>query len=710
MPIIPRANPNLPQLNNLPNARNQTEVRAFTGVAAAVGGITQQIQGIFEKQQQRQDEASVFEVENKLHEWGNKWRDPNNPDGLSKYKGADALGLPEKVNPDYQQYTSGLMTGLKSDNARQAASRMITKYKLGFDDQINRYATEENERYIGEQRTSALNINQQEAALAVTEKRYEAANDAMDKSEALIRLQARDQGWPPEKVQEAIFNQQSSIHSTVTNSMFDNGEYAEGVEYYNANIKEVSIADRARLDRVVRMANIETTLAGDVADGGTAQAGYSHYFDSQIGAESNHKQFDAKGNPLISSAGAVGAGQVLPTTGPEAAKLAGLPWDKDKLYNDEKYNLALAAAYSKEKFREFGNNPVLAIAAYNAGAGNVRKLIAKIGDPRKGEVTNEEFIARLPAEFKETKDYVTKIIKNAGPQREGMSARDNALTVKDLDYRKALIARQDQNEARQERAQRDAERDQEEHVYGLLDQADPGMLVKDAIGSSEYLRLSGKQRMELDNYQDRRLSGTQSRTDPRVLDSYLVMSDAEFIKSSPMNDFRAGRLSASNSQTLEDRRQALLDPKKSAKASAEAGTESNVMAMAFQDLGLSSKDYDAPKRGEFVRAFWEERDAFVLREKRKPSYEEMKAMAKKLQLPFVKQTENYITLGMFDKTRDSVPYKRYEIKPADRETYSHAPKEKNAAIIAYIKKNNPKIVSPTQAMIDKVYADIGEQL
>lgn len=138
----------------------------------------------------------------------------------------------------------------------------------------------------------------------------------------------------------------------------------------------------------------------------------ARYHEAQFGAESGHQQFDPKtGKTLTSPMGAQGYGQIMPKTGPEAAALAGVPYDADRLANDKDYNKLLSIAYSNEMFKQFDNDPVLALSAYNTGQGNVRKAMAKAGDPRKtGDY--DAFFKALPKE-EETRPYVEKTIANS---------------------------------------------------------------------------------------------------------------------------------------------------------------------------------------------------------------------------------------------------------------------------------------------------------
>lgn len=93
------------------------------------------------------------------------------------------------------------------------------------------------------------------------------------------------------------------------------------------------------------------------------------------GEMSGGQQFDSTGQPLTSPKGALGVAQVMPGTGPDAAKLAGEEWDPTRLATDQAYNDKLGKAYYAQQIKEFGD-PVTAAAAYNAGPQRVRDALA----------------------------------------------------------------------------------------------------------------------------------------------------------------------------------------------------------------------------------------------------------------------------------------------------------------------------------------------
>lgn len=135
-------------------------------------------------------------------------------------------------------------------------------------------------------------------------------------------------------------------------------------------------------------------------------------FSRMINVESRGQQFDRSGKPLTSRAGAIGIAQVMPGTAPEAARLAGLPFDENRYRNDRDYNLALGKAYYEKQLADFGDER-LAAAAYNAGPGAVRRALQK-GGP-------DGWINHVP---RDTQKYVRDVFSAAPAGRGSAGAPD----------------------------------------------------------------------------------------------------------------------------------------------------------------------------------------------------------------------------------------------------------------------------------------------
>jgi soluble lytic murein transglycosylase len=112
----------------------------------------------------------------------------------------------------------------------------------------------------------------------------------------------------------------------------------------------------------------------------------------------------------VSHAGARGMMQLMTGTAREQAGKMGASFDSYRLISDPSYNVLIGSAYFNRLLNNWGGSVPLAVAAYNAGSGNVRKWIDRYGDPR-GQVDVLKWIEAIP--FTETRAYVQRVIENS---------------------------------------------------------------------------------------------------------------------------------------------------------------------------------------------------------------------------------------------------------------------------------------------------------
>jgi len=127
----------------------------------------------------------------------------------------------------------------------------------------------------------------------------------------------------------------------------------------------------------------------------------------------NIRQAEGSSDDQVSPAGATGQMQVMPKT----AASPGFNVRPAAAASAPEVN-RVGGDYADAMLAHYGGNHALAAAAYNAGPGTVEdwlsgtnksgrnKSLTKIGDPRKGELTDEAFANAVP--FKETQDYIRK--------------------------------------------------------------------------------------------------------------------------------------------------------------------------------------------------------------------------------------------------------------------------------------------------------------
>lgn len=118
-------------------------------------------------------------------------------------------------------------------------------------------------------------------------------------------------------------------------------------------------------------------------------------------------QFDRE---IVSHAGARGLMQLMPGTARETAGKIGLSYNLSALYEPD-YNIRLGSTYFRQMLDYYGGSYTLAVAAYNAGPGNVNKWLRANGDPRHPDVDVVKWIEEIP--IYETKNYVQRVLENA---------------------------------------------------------------------------------------------------------------------------------------------------------------------------------------------------------------------------------------------------------------------------------------------------------
>lgn len=188
-------------------------------------------------------------------------------------------------------------------------------------------------------------------------------------------------------------------------------------------------------------------------------------FNIALGTESNNRQFGPDGKPLTSPKGAIGIAQVMPNTAPEAAKLAGLPWDENRYKNDPAYNKALGMAYFQRQLQENGGDLAKAYAAYNGGPGRLADAIKQAEKSVKAAQADPNLKPKTWLDFmpQETRDYVAKNMRAF----EAGQGQPNRPTFQEIDDQLRADPRLAGNPARYKVAREEAERQFNEQTKAI---------------------------------------------------------------------------------------------------------------------------------------------------------------------------------------------------------------------------------------------------
>ncbi len=105
---------------------------------------------------------------------------------------------------------------------------------------------------------------------------------------------------------------------------------------------------------------------------------------------------------VVSSRGARGLMQVMPSTAEWVAQNIGIEYSPDMLF-DPQYNIEIGCWYLADLFKKFDGEAIIVLAAYNGGRGEVRRWLDEgIWDG------SESTLEQIP--FSETRNFVRQVM------------------------------------------------------------------------------------------------------------------------------------------------------------------------------------------------------------------------------------------------------------------------------------------------------------
>lgn len=383
MPVVPTVTGRQVESRGVQTGGFQTV--AQPNISDALVNVGSQVLDVFGQAKQRANVALTQEASLQLNAAGNNLL--NNPDsGFMNLQGKNAIGKGQEYVQQFDSQVQSIAANLPDEQARNAFLQQAQQQRIQF-------ATTAGRHEIGQ-------VRQFEAGM----------------QEGTLRALSQ-QALSPGMFAPALMNARNSIIAYGK----AHGQSDEEIESNFVQWREQA-ANRA--SEAWYTPTYQQMMGPEGKIEVTDTSSESQLFSAMIWQESGGNQYGKDGAPLVSPKGAVGVAQVMEDTGPEAARLAGVPWDRDKWLNDPRYNAKLGQAYFGAQMKRYDNNPVLAVAAYNAGPGSVDSWIKQFGDPRTGAVSNEQFAAAIP--YDETRNYVAKVTGSA-PAIPGAATMENLI-------------------------------------------------------------------------------------------------------------------------------------------------------------------------------------------------------------------------------------------------------------------------------------------
>lgn len=601
-----------PQIQVVPESQPMADLAAPLGNAAM---------RIHQKSQEDADTAALIAAESKLSDW--KLNTMFAPEGgVYSTKGQNALDITNKTIPKFDAEADAIGNTLTSERQRARWAQITANQRNGLNSELNRYEFGERQTYYDQTDQASLQSAQAGAVAYYNDPGQVAYYQ--NKATSVIASQGQRKGLPPEAVALEVqkFNSGTAT-SVISRMMLD--DPTKAAEYFASAQGYMTPDDQAKVATALRP-SLSKQYASDLFTAvRNGKTGAAMYWGAQVQAESGGQQFDAEGKPLTSSAGATGIAQIMPETGPEAAKLAGLAWDEERFKADPGYNAELGKAYSNMLFKRYSNDPVLALAAYNAGMGNVDKAIAKAGDPRStGDYG--AFIQALPKP-EETGPYVEKIIAKSQPKKSEEYARllEIGQSIPDQTTREYYEADvQDWKNAQD--AAGVARFDEASSIVAEQGMArvPPQMLV--GLPAEEIKKLEDQDR--------RRREGIEPVTDYKKLEEFQRMPSAKLATLSLERDIRPYLDNTDFNSVKSMFNSALKGDETTQKAvTAENNAVKSVMNLAGVKFGTSADAQSATnmqKRAQFDQAYKQLRAAFVQKNGIDPTPDEAQKIAEQL--------------------------------------------------------------------------------
>ena len=224
----------------------------------------------------------------------------------------------------------------------------------------------------------------------------------------------------PTAAQQAMFDNSTLVRAV--REVARDAPWRVGVQFYKELAAQAETAEEhamvSALARQIGRRDLAVILADSAGTNGLGQYVAAGYPTVPAPAGTNwtfvhaiSRQESQFAENAISHAGARGLMQLMPGTAREQAGKMGISYMSADLIGSVDTNIRLGDGYFGRMMDYYGGSYPLAVAAYNAGPGNVNKWLRANGDPRRGGVSWVDWIERIPVY--ETKNYVQRVLENA---------------------------------------------------------------------------------------------------------------------------------------------------------------------------------------------------------------------------------------------------------------------------------------------------------
>lgn len=249
--IIPRSPGPQVQVDSGPQVRMnaraddsgaQALARAGSQVADVVGEFAA-------RQQQVNDTTAVLQARRQLSDWENNAFNPANANGISKYRGKDALGASDALLPDLDSQTASI-TERMTPRQRRQFSAVAASFRDGIAGRLNTYATQQHSEYLAAEQKAAIDNVGQDAVNAGLTGDMERQAMGLEELVGMNRARRQAEGMGDQLILAEERGLVSAVRARTVEGMATSRPF-EAQAYFEAHHDQILPEDRQRIERVL---------------------------------------------------------------------------------------------------------------------------------------------------------------------------------------------------------------------------------------------------------------------------------------------------------------------------------------------------------------------------------------------------------------------------------------------------------------------------
>jgi len=241
---------NLPDVGRTPSASIESFGGGSGNVLEGAAKIANVANDIYQKEKVKADDIAVQEARNAatLKETQLLY----SKDGALNKKGKDAFGQIQRVDEEYQKFSSDIMGSLTNDEQRAKFKKYNEEHYTAVNRTLTNHVSNEMIRHENNVASSLIDNESNAAALAYNDPNR--INMALNTQVETLKKIGASNGWSPEELKQKKDQVISRTHAGVIKSFLDNDKEMDAEKYFNEN-KEF-INDKEVLSQVEQQVEI----------------------------------------------------------------------------------------------------------------------------------------------------------------------------------------------------------------------------------------------------------------------------------------------------------------------------------------------------------------------------------------------------------------------------------------------------------------------